>query len=125
MTTLRLGTTTLLAILWLSCTGTAWGHVFPDHQDPGAGSVHSTAPHMVRIWFDGQLEPVFSTIMVEDAEGHLIAKASADPDLPDHTLLQVQVPELSPGTYKVIWNVVARDGHRTAGQYEFSVRPSP
>jgi copper resistance protein C len=80
---------------------------------------------MVRIWFDGQLEPVFSTIKVEDAEGHQIATAAADSDLPDHTLLQVTVPELNPGTYEVIWNVVARDGHRTAGQYEFSVRPSP
>jgi copper resistance protein C len=125
MTTFRLPATAFLVVLWLSGAGPAWAHVFPDHQDPGAGAVLSASPHMVRIWFDGQLEPVFSTIKVEDAEGHLIARAAADAGTPDHTLLQTPLPSLTPGAYKVIWNVVARDGHRTAGQYEFSVRPSP
>lgn len=125
MTIIRLPLTALLVLMWLLGVSPAWGHVFPDHQDPGAGSVLSTSPHMVRIWFDGQLEPVFSTIKVEDAEGHLIAKAATDAGTPDHTLLQATLPSLTPGAYKVIWNVVARDGHRTAGGYEFSFRPSP
>lgn len=38
------------------------------------------------------------------------------------TLLEVSVPKLSPGAYRVIWNVVARDGHRTTGDYTFVIK---
>ena len=124
MTSFRLNNTAILLVLWLACAGPAWGHLFPDHQSPAAGAVVSISPKMVRIWFDGQLEPKFSTIAVEEADGHLIAKEVADSNLPDRTLLQVQIPELTPGTYKIIWTAVARDGHHTTGQYEFSVSPS-
>jgi copper resistance protein C len=111
--------------LWLAFAGLAWGHAFPDHQIPGAGSVLTASPHMVRIWFDGDLEPIFSTIDVEDSEGYVIAKAVVAPGQSDPTLLQVQLPRLGPGIYQVKWSVVARDGHRTEGQYTFSIKPSP
>jgi methionine-rich copper-binding protein CopC len=42
-------------------------HAFPDHSEPRVGySVE--APRSVRIWFDGAIEPVFSTIRVEDGD---------------------------------------------------------
>jgi hypothetical protein len=34
----------------------------------------------------------------------------------------VSLPSLSPGTYRVIWSVVARDGHRTEGDYTFTIK---
>jgi len=40
----------------------------------------------------------------------------------DATLLEVSVPRLPPGKYRVIWSVVARDGHLTQGDYTFSIR---
>lgn len=108
-----------------SSVGLAWGHVFPDHQSPGAGSVLSTSPRIVQIWFDGELEPIFSTIKVEDAGGHEIAKGAVAPGQPDTTQLQAPLPTLGPGIYQVKWSVVARDGHRTEGQYMFIIKPSP
>lgn len=111
--------------LYLSFVGLACGHAFPDHQSPGAGSVLSTSPHQVQIWFDGDIEPIFSTIKVEDAEGHLVAKATVTPGQSDPALLQVQIPSLSSGIYQVIWSVVARDGHHTEGHYTFIIKPSP
>ena len=92
------------------------GHAFPDHSDPRVGSTVSGSPSQVRIWFDGDIEPAFSTIMVHSADGRMIDKGDGRVDPSDSTLLEVSVPSLPPGMYVVIWNVVARDGHRTMGQ---------
>ena len=98
------------------------GHAFPDHSDPKVGSTVSGSPSQVRIWFDGDLEPAFSTLMVHNADGKMIDKRDGKVGPADPRLLQVSVPLLPPGTYLVIWNVVARDGHRTNGQFTFTIK---
>lgn len=100
----------------------SWGHAFPDHSNPKVGSTVSGSPSMVRIWFDGDIEPVFSTIMVHTMDGRMIDKRDGHVDTKDSTLLEVSVPPLSPGQYLVIWSVIARDGHHTMGQYTFTVK---
>jgi len=100
----------------------SFGHAFPDHSDPRVGSTVSVSPSQVRIWFDGDIEPVFSTIMVHSADGRMIDKRDGHVDTKDSTLLEVSVPPLSPGQYLVIWSVIARDGHQTMGQYTFTVK---
>lgn len=100
----------------------ASGHAFPDHSEPKVGSTISVAPSVVRIWFDSALEPAFSNIMVHNAHEEMVDKRDGRVNPSDPTLLEVSVPQLPPGTYRVIWNVVARDGHRTEGDYTFTVR---
>lgn len=100
----------------------SFGHAFPHHADPKVGSTISDAPSQVRIWFDGDLEPAFSKIVVKDASGKQVDKGDCRVDGSDPKLLQVSCPGLGPGTYKVIWDVVARDGHRTNGDYTFTVK---
>ena len=80
------------------------------------------APRSVRIWFDGEIEPVFSTIRVEDGDKRRVDKGDGRVDPRDSTLLEVSVPSLPPGRYHVYWSVIARDGHRTEGSFPFSVR---
>jgi len=53
----------------------AGGHAFPDHADPRVGSTVSEAPSEVRMWFDGEIEPVFSSIRVENADNLRVDKA--------------------------------------------------
>jgi methionine-rich copper-binding protein CopC len=100
----------------------SWGHAFPDHSDPKVGSTISGPPAQVRIWFDSDLEAAFSTLMVHNADGKMIDKRDVRVGPADPKLLQVSVPPLPPGMYLVIWNVVARDGHRTNGQFTFTVK---
>lgn len=96
-------------------------HAFPDHSEPRVG--HSVeAPRSVRIWFDGALEPVFSTIRVEDGDKRRVDAGDARVDPKDNRLLEVSLPALPPGRYKVFWSVVARDGHRTEGMFPFQVK---
>ncbi len=100
----------------------SYGHVFPHHSDPKAGSTVTTAPAVVRIWFDGDLEPAFSKIAIEDANGKKVDKGDTQVDPADPKLLHVGTSSLSPGKYRVAWDVVSRDGHRTNGDFSFTIK---
>ncbi len=112
----------LFFLAFLLFPGVSHGHVFPDHSDPKVGATVSGSPSVVRIWFDGDLEPVFSTIAVQDAGGKKIDKGNGRVDPSNSTLLEVSLPPLPGGTYHVFWSVVARDGHRTMGDYTFVIK---
>lgn len=102
--------------------GIALGHAFPDHADPKVGATVTASPSRVRIWFDSALEPVFSSIKVQDASGKTVDNKDGRVNPSDATLLEVTVPRLSSGSYRVFWSVVARDGHRTTGDYTFVIK---
>jgi copper resistance protein C len=102
--------------------GASQGHAFPDHAEPKVGSTVSSPPTIVRIWFSGDLEPAFSTIVVLDAKGMKVDKGDGRVNPSDASLLEASLPPLSPGIYRVVWNVVARDGHRTTGDHTFVIK---
>ena len=76
----------------------------------------------MRIWFDSDLEPAFSSIAVHGPDGATVGDGHGRVNPSDPKLLEVDVPRLARGTYRVAWSVVARDGHRSSGDYEFTVR---
>jgi hypothetical protein len=101
----------------------SFAHAYPDHADPKVGSTVSAAPSLVRIWFDSDLEPVFSMIMIHAAKDNtMVDKGDGRVDPSNPTLLEVSVPALPPGSYIVMWSVVARDGHRTSGNFTFTIK---
>jgi len=118
----RTASALLFTVFLLIMPNAARGHAYPDHADPKVGSTINTSPDRVRIWFDSELEPDFSTIMVHNAESTMVSNRDGRVNPSDATLLEVSVPRLPPGKYRVIWSVVGRDGHLTAGDYTFSIR---
>jgi methionine-rich copper-binding protein CopC len=106
----------------IASTGPAWPHAFPDHSEPRVGAEVKAAPLTVRIWFDGRLEPLFSTIHVMDQQGRRVDAGPGGVDPDDPTLLTTPMPPVPPGVYTVVWDVVSVDGHRTEGQFNFTVR---
>lgn len=123
----HLGHGIMAALLYVICLCMAptdsFSHAYLDHADPKVGSTVSAAPSIVRIWFDSDLEPVFSMIMVHAAKDNtMVDKGDGRVDPSDPTLLEVSVPALPPGSYIVIWSVVARDGHRTSGNFTFTIK---
>ncbi len=102
--------------------GWAAAHAFPERAEPRVGAVIRTAPAEVRIWFDGDLEPAFSRIGVTDGSGQRVDRGDSRVDPQNRRLLRVSLPPLAPGVYKVGWSVLAVDGHRTRGDYTFTLR---
>jgi len=111
----------LLLIVLLFSPSSAWSHAFPDHSDPRVGSDVTSQPAQVRIWFDGGIEPLFSSLQVFDANRKQVDKGDGQVDPKDNTLLEVSLPPLPPGTYTVVWSVVALDTHRTEGDFKFTI----
>jgi methionine-rich copper-binding protein CopC len=112
----------LLMALVLGAPVPGWGHAFPDHSEPRVGHTLDQPPSSVRIWFDGDIEPVFSTMRVESADQQRVDAGDAQVDPHDGTLLEVTLPPLPSGAYQVSWSVVARDGHRTEGSFRFQIK---
>lgn len=120
-----MNTTRLVAALALSLMLTplaALAHVFPQKQEPGAGTTVE-APARVTITFDGPLEPAFSSLTVTDAAGKAVSTAKSTVDAQQPSVASVALPPaLAAGKYTVHWVAVASDGHRTHGDYSFNVK---
>jgi methionine-rich copper-binding protein CopC len=113
---------TLAAILFLAIQSPAWAHAFLDHADPKVGSTIADSPAVIKIWFTQNLEPVFASIRVQDAQGKQVDKKDAHLDYQDKTLVIVSLPNLPDGTYTVTWHVVSVDTHRTQGSFKFMIK---
>lgn len=116
---------TLAAIFSLFCL-LAWpgyvaAHADLTNTDPANGATLEKTPEMVTLWFSAPLEPSFSKVQVVDKDGKQVDLGSASVDKNDPKVLRVGVPSLGGGSYKVIWSVVARDGHKLKGEYTFNV----
>jgi copper resistance protein C len=96
-------------------------HAFLKDAEPGVGSTVQTSPNEVRIQFTENIEPAFSSIQVFDASNRRVDKRDVHLDRSDRSLLQVSLPSLSAGTYKVVWRVVSVDTHVTNGSFSFRI----
>jgi methionine-rich copper-binding protein CopC len=114
--------TALAVALALGATG-AGAHAFPERSEPRVGAIVRTAPTRVQIWFDGELEPAFSRLTVTDSRGGRVDRGDSQVDPQNRRVLRVSLSAVPPGTYKVVWGVLAVDGHRTEGDYTFTVKP--
>ncbi len=112
----------IVAVLLALGAGQAAAHAFPDHSEPRVGSTLERAPSQVQIWFDGAIEPVFSTMRVEGDDKQRVDRGDARVNPQDSRLLEVTLPLLPSGRYRVFWSVIARDGHRTEGDFRFRVK---
>jgi methionine-rich copper-binding protein CopC len=98
-------------------------HAFLEHSDPSVGSKVHSVPAAVRIWFTEAIEPRFSSIQVFDATGKQVDKKDTHSNPSNRSLLQVSLPRLGPGSYKVVWRIVSVDTHRTNGDFTFQILP--
>lgn len=102
-------------------TNRVLGHALFNHSEPRVGETISICPNQVRIWFDSPLEPSSSTVRVENEGGKRVDNLDGHVDLSDAKILEVDLPCLSPGTYRVLWKVVSLDGHGTNGSFVFTI----
>jgi copper resistance protein C len=100
----------------------AFAHAKLDHAVPAVDSTVDRPPSEVRIWFSEPLEPSYGAIEVLDSEGRHMERGKAILSATDPRLLEVGLLPLAAGTYKVHWQAVSVDTHRTEGAFAFAVR---
>jgi copper resistance protein C len=112
------------AILTVSvlCAGTAVAHALPEQDVPGAGAILQQPPSTVSIRFDAELEPIFSKLIVKNGQDKQVSEGKGNVDTANRKILSTRLVNAGKGSYHVYWSVVSRDGHRTEGDYTFTVR---
>ena len=114
---------TLVALSLIVLTGLTKveAHAFLQRADPAVGSMVQTSPGEVRIWLSDKINRALSTIQVFDASGIQVDKGDVQLDRSNRVCLQVSLPPLKAGTYKVVWRVASVDTHVTNGSFSFRV----
>ncbi|CAB3801924.1 copper homeostasis periplasmic binding protein CopC [Pararobbsia alpina] len=100
----------------------AFAHGKLESAVPAAGSTVDTAPDMLRLTFNEDLEAAFSNVKVSDASGTAVSKEKAKVDASNRRVLTIALPKLSSGSYSVQWAVMTHDSHKTKGTYTFTVK---
>ena len=101
---------------------TSWAHAFVSRSEPRGGATLGEPPAQIRIWFDGPIESLFAMIRVENGDKRRVDKGDGRVHPGDNRLLQVGLPPLPPGRYRVFWSVIARDGHQREGDFSFLIK---
>jgi methionine-rich copper-binding protein CopC len=111
---------TRLTIIAILLTATSvWAHAFLDHAEPKVGSTINESPSQVTLWMTENLEPAFSKLQIYDAQGTEVDNKDIKVN---GNIMKVSLPKLAAGKYRVSWQVVAVDTHRTSGTFDFTIQ---
>lgn len=98
---------------------TALGHAALRTSDPAANAFLQRAPTQITLSFTEPITSKSSSIQLLDAAGQPVAIPEASVSGANMT---VQLPQLQPGIYNVLWANVSRiDGHAIRGSFPFTV----
>ena len=112
----------LIALVVALVPGDAAAHTFVSRTEPRSGATVAEPPATIRIWFDGPVEPLFIDVRVEDSGKRRVDRGDGRRSTTDNTLVEVGLVPLAPGRYRVLWSVIARDGHRRDGDFSFLLK---
>ena len=112
-----------VAFAGLLTAADALAHAHLQQQIPAAGAQLAASPQTLTLSFSEGIEPAFSGVTVTGPQQHAVATGKLTRSADNPAQVTVPVAEtLPPGEYTVAWHVVSVDGHKTNGQYTFSVK---
>lgn len=116
---LLLASTALVVGCLLSPLALAHAHL--KSQTPAAGATVA-APAELRLSFSEGIEPSFSQVTLSAADGSNVeVKALNTANGDNKTLVVTPAAPLPAGQYKVQWQVLSVDTHKSNGTYSFTV----
>ena len=100
----------------------AQAHAILLRSDPPANALLRSSPAHVYLWFDDDLVPATSRVVVEDAAGHEVDRRDSQVSRSNPREMTVTLPRLPGGTYTVVWVAQSSDdAHVTEGSFTFRV----
>ncbi len=100
---------------------TAWAHAVLLESTPQDGTVMSGHSVPVLLSFNSRIDQARSTLRLEHPENartSIAVKKNAE----HPSQISGVLPDLTPGSYKLHWQVLAIDGHITQGVISFTVK---
>jgi len=116
-TPLRIALATLAATL----SPLVFAHAAMVDSFPAKGQVLTASPAEIQITFNEHVEARYCRIKLRSGDGKNFDadRPSADKTRPN--AIVAAVPVLRPGTYRAVWTAVGSDGHKTHGDFSFTV----
>ena len=118
---LKVSVVAAVAVPALLLAANAQAHAHLVNANP-AENAAVASPRAIDLQFSEKLEPKFSGVELMKADGAAVAIASGVPANDAKSIHAVPKAALAPGSYMVMWHVVSADGHKTKGQYNFTVK---
>lgn len=114
---------TMVVAAALAASPAVFAHAHLKHQYPAADANVTAAPQALTLNFSEGIEPKFSGVKVSGSQQQTVKIGAVKRNDNDKTQLIVPIEQaLKPGQYTVEWHVVSVDGHKTQGNYRFSVK---
>lgn len=114
------------ALTLLSCvalSGVANAHAHLQGALPPVGGTVKTAPTELDLKFSEELNLKFTGVKVTGPDKKEVKTDNAMLMGGDKTFMVTLPDALAAGTYKVEWHALSQDGHKTHGDYKFTVKP--
>lgn len=112
-----------LFLVGITLASSAFAHAHLQRQEPAADAQVTSSPQALTLNFSENIEEKFSGVTVSGPQQDTVATAPATLNAQDQRQLIVQlIQPLAAGEYTVDWHVVSVDGHKTQGQYHFTVK---
>ncbi|QKG83547.1 hypothetical protein GXN76_03035 [Kroppenstedtia pulmonis] len=88
---------------------------------PEKGQLLDDSPKEISLRLSESVELDLADIQLFDWNGRMV-QVTQPKHQPDRSKEVIRkLPDLKPGTYTVVWNVVSQDGHPVSGSFDFSV----
>lgn len=114
-------TLTLAFALGLSATA-AFAHAHLKAETPAANATVAPAPKAIVLRFSEDVALRFTGIKISGPHKAAVKLGAGQLSNGD-TVLTVPVAQtLAAGKYTVVWHALSKDGHKTHGAYDFSVK---
>ena len=112
---------TVVLLIWLTAFATqiCWAHAILKDSTPKANSTVKGPDVAITVRFNVRIDGGRSRLHLVAPNGTSSPLTIATQSSPD--TLQGEAKGLRPGAYKLLWNVLASDGHMSKGEIPFTV----
>lgn len=115
--------TAFTALVSVALSGAAYAHAKLEAAQPPIGGTVKDAPTELDLKFSEELNLKFTGVKLTGPDKKAIKTDDAMLMDGDKEYMVSLPAGLGAGTYKVEWHALSRDGHKTHGDYEFTVKP--
>ena len=118
---LRIALATLAATFATTFSPLAVAHASLVDSFPAKGQVMTGSPAEIHITFNEHVEARYCRIKLRSGDGKNFDADRPAADKTNPNAIIAAVPVLKPGIYHTVWTAVGSDGHKTHGDFSFTI----
>ena len=111
-----------LALLAAAASPLAFSHALLVASFPAKDAVVTGSSAEIHITFNEHVEARYCHVKLVSDAGKNFDADRPQPDKTDPNAIVASVPVLKPGVYSARWQAVGADGHKTHGDFSFTVK---